>query len=163
MPAANTYTQIASTTLGSNSATVTFSSIPLTYTDLILIVAGKDVTSYAGAQLQFNGDTGNNYSQTILYGDGAAAQSIRGSNVAQMNIGLASNTGMPNNIFQIMNYANSTTYKTALGRGNVTDQTLRIGVGLWRNTAAITSVTALVAGDQWATGATFSLYGITAA
>jgi hypothetical protein len=163
MPAGNTYTQIASTTLGSAAASVTFSSIAGTYTDLILIVAGKDVTSYAGAQLQFNGDTGNNYSQTILYGDGAAAQSIRGSNVAQMNIGLASNTGMPNNIFQIMNYANSTTYKTALGRGNVTDQTLRIGVGLWRNTAAITSVTALVAGDQWATGATFSLYGITAA
>jgi hypothetical protein len=163
MAAGNTYTQIASTTLGTAAASVTFSSIAGTYTDLILIVAGKDVTSYAGAQLQFNGDTGNNYSQTILYGDGAAAQSIRGSNVAQMNIGLASNTGMPNNIFQIMNYANSTTYKTALGRGNVTDQTLRIGVGLWRNTAAITSVTALVAGDQWATGATFSLYGITAA
>jgi hypothetical protein len=56
MAAGNTYTQIASTTLGTAAASVTFSSIAGTYTDLILIVAGKDVTSYAGAQLQFNGD-----------------------------------------------------------------------------------------------------------
>lgn len=163
MAAGNTYTQIASTTLGSAAATVTFSSIAGTYTDLVLVVQGQDTTSYAGAQLRFNGDSGSNYSQTIIYGDGTAAQSIRGSNVTEMNIGLTSTSGMPNNIFQIMNYANTTTYKTALGRGNAPSNTLRAGVGLWRNTAAITSVTVLVAGDTWASGSTFNLYGITAA
>jgi len=60
-----------------------------------------------------------------------------------------------------MNYSNTTTYKTFLGRGNDPSSFVRQGVGLWRNTAAITSFS--VSGVTFSTGVTATLYGIKAA
>ena len=169
---ASTYEPIATTTLGSNQASYTFSSIPATYTDLILIINMQ--SSYTGdagngARLQFNGDTGSNYSDTNLRGNGSSASSYRISNSTYIQLGLLPSSGggtpagtLGTGIANIQNYSNSTTYKTVLGRTNNSYAFVEASVGMWRNTAPITSITYFGDGNILA-GSTFTLYGIKAA
>lgn len=156
---ASTYEPISTTTLGSNTATVTFSSIPSTYTDLVLVFAGTMTTTNL-IVMQFNGDTGTNYSETTLQGNGTTASSQRHSSATYIyltstNVG----TGQINGIIQVQNYSNTTTNKTALARINSASDVTAATVGLWRSTAAINSVS-VISGSSFATGATFTLYGI---
>lgn len=154
---------IATTTLGSGVANYTFSSITGTYTDLVLIIAGAGTTSGGNILLQFNSDTGTNYSTTILYGDGSTAGSARASNASSMNIGDLDATTQSNTLINIMNYANTATYKTALGRANRLNAGAATAAkcGLWRSTSAITSVKVFLStGDNFVSGTTLTLYGI---
>jgi hypothetical protein len=160
MPAGNTYEAIETQTLGSAAASVTFSSIPGTYTDLVLIFNGKGAAS-GNVTFQFNSDTNTNYSATVMYGDTSSPGSIRVSNQSSMNIGSVA-TNWTTNTFNIMNYANSTTNKTVLGRYSRTDE-VGAKIGLWRNTSAITSIVVGKSSGTYDTGSTFSLYGIKAA
>ena len=155
-----TYEPIATQTLGSAAATVTFSSIPSTYTDLVLVYAGT-LSADGGFALRFNSDTGGNYSNTALFGDGSTAGSNTNINDTSMGLGYG---GTAQNVttMQIQNYSNSTTYKTALSRNNGGGY-VSARVGLWRNTAAITTVAVLTYSGNFATGSTFTLYGIKAA
>ena len=79
---ANTYTLISSNTLTSSAASVTFSSIPATYTDLVLRISARSdrVSTTDRLRLTFNSDTATNYSNITLVGDGAAASSQNASN-----------------------------------------------------------------------------------
>jgi len=157
----STYTPIATTTLGSSQATVTFSSFS-GYTDLILVAAG---TCSAGSYftLRFNSDTGTNYSVTELAGDGSNASSSRITSANYMYIG-AIRTTQTNIITQIQNYSNSTTNKTVLSRTNQAGTETKAVVGLWRSTSAITSMDIGTGGaNTFQTGTTFTLYGIKAA
>jgi len=161
-----TYEPIATTTLGSTTANITFSTIPGTYTDLVLITNLKSTGSgWVGLCIQVNGDTGSNYSDTYIYGDGSAAGSIRDSNAAFTNSGALSNSNFHGSIFQFMNYANTTTYKTWLCRSGIgTEGWLKASVNLWRSTSAITSIKVYHSGgDNLASGSTATLYGIAAA
>jgi hypothetical protein len=114
---AKTYEPIATYTLPSNQANYTFTSIPATYTDLVLVAAGQ-VSSAVSIACQVNGDTANNYSVTELYGDGSSAGSTRNSSNAQVTI--ASIVAQINSgnqwisTLHFMNYANTTTNKTIL-------------------------------------------------
>jgi len=84
MAAGSTYTPIATTTLGSSATSYTFTSIPSTYTDLVIVAQIKgDTTTYLN--LRFNGDTGSNYSRTTLSGNGSTASSERRSNQTWIN------------------------------------------------------------------------------
>ncbi len=157
----STYEKIATTTLGSAALSVTFSSISASYTDLVLIVDGS-TASASGLALQFNGDTGNNYSDTYIYGDGSSAASGRNSNVSGTYIGYFGTT-QSNTIAQIANYSNTTTYKSTLGRGNTAAVLTVTRVSLWRNTNAINSIKVFTeATVNFSTGSTFTLYGIKA-
>jgi hypothetical protein len=163
---ATTYEKIATTTLGSASSTITFSSIAASWTDIRLILVGT-VTTSTIVRLRFNSDTGANYSETFIYGDGSTAASY--ANTGQSYItagGLNFNwqSGTPCfSTTDVFSYAGSTN-KTVLhtesldlnGSGNTASS-----VGLWRNTAAITTIT-LTAGASgtFATGTTATLYGI---
>lgn len=158
----NTYESIATQTLGSAAASVTFSSIPSTYTDLVLVIAGTNTTSAQAIGMTFNGDTGTNYSRTAVYGDGTNAASIRDTNIARMDV-VYYGTTQSNGIVNIMNYANTTTFKTVLARSNDPASAVNANVCLWRNTAAITSITLTAVSTTLAAGSTFSLYGIKAA
>jgi hypothetical protein len=162
MAAGSTYTPLATTTLGSAQTNVVFSSIAGTYTDLVVVFNGSITTGFDAIGLRFNGDTGSNYSRTFLAGNGSAASSGRDSNVTSIQIGIMG-TDNSNDIFQIFNYANTTTYKTALARGNSASNATRAGVGLWRNTAAITEVSLTAGSSTFISGSTFTLYGIAAA
>ncbi len=175
MAAGNTYESIATQTLGSAAASVTFSSIPATYTDLILVVSGLSDNSaniYEAMYMQVNSDTGSNYSNTSLYGDGSSATSGRATSatsveITRLNSTFSSNTAPGTEIVHLQNYSNATTYKTFLGRtSNIPNGNLNVGavVGLWRSTAAITSIkVGPVVGTNFVAGSTFSLYGIKAA
>ena len=159
----STYEPIASQTLGSAAASVTFSSIPQGYTDLVLVVTGTITVSDTSISLRFNNDTGNDYSSTFIYGDGSSA--VSGRNTSQTNLpalGRLGNTTIGNAIVQIQNYSNATTNKTVLGRGGVTSSTVFATVGLWRDTSAITSIVVAPEGfsGSFNSGSTFSLYGI---
>lgn len=166
MAAGSTYTPIATTVLGSGVANYTFSSIPSTYTDIILVIAGAGASSGGNIVLQFNGDTASNYSTTILYGDGSSAGSARVSSTSSMNIGDLDASNQSNTLINIMNYANSTTYKTALSRANRLNAGAAVAakVGLWRSTSAINSIKVfLSSGDNFLIYSTLTIYGITAA
>jgi hypothetical protein len=159
----NTYDPIATQTLGSSSGSITFSSIPSTYTDLVIVFSGTTAALVA-VDIQFNGDTSAIYSRAIISGNGSTASSDREVNQTQSSIGLSSTT-QSDSIFQIFNYSNTTTFKTVLSRANVTASLLRACVGLYRSTSAITSVTLSVtnSASTFSAGSTFSLYGIKAA
>ena len=170
-----TYEKIATTTLTSNQGTVTFSSIPTTYTDLRLVIKCGIVDNgfLLGVRVG-NGsvDSGTNYSWTYLEGSGGTAYSNRKSN---MSLGALSNGFSNNNlnntfITDFQNYSNTTTNKTWVGRMGSGSQASAI-VNLWRSTSAINTIAIAESGDggsgsfnygNMLSGSTFTLYGIKA-
>lgn len=170
MPAGATYEPIATTTLTSVSA-ITFSSIPSTYTDLRLVLVGRNerASTSTNVAMRFNSDTGTNYSHTFIDGNGTTASSGRGTSATNISLYFTPGTTVASGIFSlitvdIFSYAGST-YKTTLGTnsfdlngsGNVRDI-----VGLWRSTSAITQIDLTVT-NNFSIGTTATLYGIKAA
>lgn len=161
MPA--TYEKIATTTLGSASATITFSSIAASWTDLRLVIVAKG-TAASDVNMVFN-SSGSACSWTQLAGDGASASSGRittgtGRAYITLNYNVLSTSIPYMYTADIFSYAGST-YKTSLitfqedanGSGYIGNK-----VGMWPSTAAITSIT--LNGTNFATGTTATLYGI---
>ena len=164
---AATYEPIATTTLGSAQANVEFTSISGFFTDLLLIMNLGNASS-ENTLIQFNSDTGSNYSFTFLSGDGSSASSGRSSNQTQIRVesNSAPGTGASSaiDLVYIMNYSNTTTNKTVLTRSNNAAAGTAATVGLWRNTNAITSIKIFgVSASNLVAGSTFTLYGIKAA
>ena len=162
-----TYEPIATQTLGSAAATVTFSSISQAYTDLVLVAATTSTVAATNFTLRMgNGsvDTASNYSHVRLAGNGTSASSGTNSGTV-LNIGDVGNPNIPSvNIINIMNYTNTTTFKTVIGRVGEADIQLQAVVGLWRKTPeAINIITIGTASNNFAIGSTFTLYGIKAA
>ena len=161
MPA--TYEPIATQTLGSAAATVTFSSIPGTYTDLVLVANGfNDTGGNRALYGQFNSDTGTNYSFTKMNGDGSTTTSDRSSSLNQAVLGNFLNNATAT-IIQFQNYSNTTTNKVMLFRQNAPSTVIQAGIVLWRSTSAITSILLYLNSGNFSTGSTFTLYGIKAA
>ena len=166
--ATNTYVALDKVTVGTATPSITFSSIPSTYTDLV-VVAGNVTVSNDGYALDFkiNGDTGSNYSLTNISGNGSTTRSDRvsnGTNTANdldYYYGFSSSTP-GSSILHFMNYSNTTTYKTVLARTSSSAKEVEASVHLWRSTSAITSIEIGAAGSNIAAGSTFSLYGIAA-
>jgi hypothetical protein len=155
---AATYTPIASVTIGTATPSVTFSSIPQTYTDLIII--GQGAGSCPEPFIRFNGDTSTLYSNTRLYGNGTTASSDRSSGDTSYYLTVGSFTD-GNFVFQLNNYSNTTTFKTGLSRANRPDSHVALVAGLYRSTSAITSIVLTGASAaNFTVGSTFNLYGI---
>jgi hypothetical protein len=164
MPA--TYEPIETRTLASAAASVTFTSIPSTYTDLILVMGNLTFSSGGNPQVQYNGDTATNYSNTDLYGTGSTDGSTYNVSNNYINVGFSATNGSASEpatvIVQIQNYSNATTFKTLLGRGNRAGGEVQTNVGMWRSTAAINQVLVKTS-STFQTGSTFTVYGIKAA
>ena len=155
-----TYEPISTQTLGTAVASVTFSSIPQTYTDLVMVEQGTSNAGNNNLTFRVNGDAGSNYSRTTLFGTGSVAGSSRGSNSTEGYANAVATTISDNQI-HIFNYANTTTYKTFLTKGGYSAGQVVMRVNLWRSTAAITSLfLACDGGNSFASGTTFNLYGI---
>lgn len=165
--ATNTYVALDLKTATSAVSSITFTSIPSTYTDLVVVVSGQ-VSSNVTVACQVNGDTSTNYSTTEMFGDVTAASSFRSSTNAQiavMGIGAQVVSGSEwVSTLNFQNYANTTTYKTILGRTSAAGTGVNAIVGLWRSTSAISSITILgyAGASGFTTGTTFALYGIQA-
>jgi hypothetical protein len=157
-----TYDKIATYTVPSSASSYTFSVIPATYTDIALIVGGTG-SGDASIMMRFNGDTGSNYSTTFLYGTGSVAVSGRVANDSWIVAMGRINTTGGASVINIQNYSNTTTNKTVIGRGSGGATLVIAAVGLWRSTAAINSITLSPESSvTFATGTTFTLYGIKA-
>jgi len=161
-----TYEKIATNTLGSSTATVTFSSISSAYTDLIVVAAMKTSVG-KNVYIRCNGDTGSNYSYTYLSGSGSATDSGRGSNLSSgLLVAVYGEPAANNNnitIINFNNYSNTTTYKTVLSRANNAATGVDALVSLWRSTSAINSLEfRFTDATTFSSGSTFTLYGIKA-
>jgi hypothetical protein len=162
MPA--TYEPIATTTLGTATGSITFSSITSAYTDLRLVFVCTNVSGGDQVKITFNGITGTSYSSTYLYGDGASAGSGNASSQPDINVALiGTSTTIPTSyLVDILSYTGSRN-KTIIATANENKNGsggISYTVGLLRNTAAITSMTVFKSGGTYAVGTIATLYGI---
>ena len=165
-----TYEKIQTTTLSTSQASITFSSIPSTYTDLVLVGSAKSLISGTDSiGIAVNGIGSGIYSRTYLEGSGSAASSGRQTLqiriVSDYIMGTSGTADFGVYTWNFMDYANTTTKKTVLFRGSNTQVS-----GGWNSsamvylvdtTAAITSLTiGTMNGPNLDTGTSFTLYGI---
>lgn len=170
MAAGITYTPIATTEIGSNS-TITFSSIPGTYTDLRLVISGGIANDYWDMRWRYNDDSNSNYSQSSMYGDGSTATGSKTTNALLIHsgVGIRSNSLNAATIVDIMNYSNTSAYKSCLVRhSNAGFGGASTCIGTWRSTAAITSIYIYAGASNGGiahmyAGTHATLYGIAAA
>ena len=167
----NSYASIQTVTVGSGGASsITFSSIPSTYTHLQIrgIAQSAATTFIEDGKIQFNGDTGSNYIRHALMGNGASvaaySTSSTGILVDAMVSGTVSGTAniFADSVIDILDYTNTNKNKTmrmlsgydANGSGSV-----RLTSSAWFSTAAI-NIFSVDIGNYWATGSRIDLYGI---
>jgi hypothetical protein len=172
MPA--TYTLINSNVLASSAASITFSSIPATYTDLVLRVSGRTdrAAPFDSLVLTINGTGGTAYSRTALRGNGSSAVSFNASSGASFLtdlMGITASTATSNTFGSFEIYIPSYTVSqnkpfSFAGAGednNSTPVYSGATAGLWSNTAAITQLSfAPNSGTVFVSGSSFYLYGI---
>jgi hypothetical protein len=164
-----TYEPITRTTLATASGEVVISNIPSTYTDLVLVINAGASSAGSGTYMRFNTDTSpsnTNYSGTHIVGTGSSTISnkyldfnaILPSWYVSEGASIASTT-----IAHIMDYSNTTTFKTIISRGNRatsdTDPGTVAVASVWRNTSAI-NIIQLTLSNNYSVGSTFTLYGI---
>jgi hypothetical protein len=164
---ANTYVKIATVTVGAGgAATMAFSSIPSTYTDLVLFYsarASEPTGTFYEVFATLNGST-TGFTGIQLYGNGSAAASIS----APRQVGLIGNVATTSNTFNnnqvyFPNYAGSTnkSYSVdAVTENNATTSYANFVAGLWSNTAAINAISIAVTSGNFVQYSTATLYGI---
>jgi hypothetical protein len=164
-----TYKLIATNTVGSGGASsITFSSIPATYTDLVLKTSERfNSSGTVNGKLTFNG-TSTGYSERLLYVSGSTPTSASQSTTSFAWATVVYGTDAPNDTFNnseiyIPNYATAN-YKTILtdsvAEKNDTPANIWLDCGLWSNTAAINSLTMTISSGSYVQYSTFTLYGI---
>ena len=157
-----TYTQINSVTLAAASASVSFSAIPASYRDLVVIVEGNTATS-GRPVMRFNADTGSNYT-SVMMSAGGSPYSATISTTYIDPIPDYSVTGKFSAIWQVMDYSTTDKHKSLLVRLNQHDALIvHASAGRWANANAITALSVLTNnGANYSSGTTFTLYGIEA-
>lgn len=163
MAAGRTYTPISTTTLTSTQSSVTFSSIPSTYTDLVLVANIKAASSDLYPQITING-SGANISRLYLLASAAnaAISSMQSDNYLVGQNMIYSAGFYYNSITHFMSYSNTNTYKTILSRNNNSSRGTELLINGWRSTSAINSFS-YYGSSNFDIGSTFTLYGIAAA
>ena len=166
MPAeVSAYVPLANVTLGSNTATVTFSSIAQTYRDLVLVVDGLTVTDTGNFRFYVNGDTSSSYTSVRASGNGSSGTSAADNSTGYTNLfvnALAVNTRGQVTI-NLMDYSATDKHKTMLIRADQAASQTIMRVSRWPSTSAITSVTIYnYSPGLFGSGSTFALYGVAA-
>ena len=168
-----TYEKIATNTLSSAQASITLSSIPNTYTDLVLVLSlrATNTSTLSENYLQINGVTTSLYSSVPVYGSGGGNDygSSRQLNQTDVRFGFSNGGTSTTSVFgsseiYFADYASSATTGRALGSVSVTEQNgpsnqMNAVSGTFRSTNAITSIL-LGTSVGFATGSSFYLYGI---
>jgi len=170
---ANTYTLIASNTLSSSASSVTFSSIPATFTDLVLKISARSTEAVADSSFdtKFNSVTTSTYSRVRLRVNGSVVSSSLFSNASHIGgsdnvTGSSATANTFSNVeIYIPSYTVSQNKPVSLFNvceNNVTAFHMNVQAALWRNTAAISSITmdGIPSSGQFVSGSSFFLYGI---
>lgn len=157
----STYIALANLTLTGTDAEVSFTSIPNTYRDLVVVIDGT-VTANAGARMEFNNDTGQNYSwvyigaSTTAFEESAQSQTVFVQGVATLVAGQRFH-----HIVQIMDYSATDKHKTILSTANENNVSVTARtVGRWASTTAVNRIDVFLSTSTYAQGTTFALYGI---
>jgi hypothetical protein len=159
-----TYEIISSVTVGAGgAANMSFTSIPQTYTDLLIVLSGRtSYTTFDSILVTFNGST-SNFSGIVGYGDGSGTAVFSAGRWAGSQPGTGTAQNFANNQLYIANYASSS------NKAFLTDSTTEtngnpaytyIGGSLWSNTSAITSITLTPNAGNFVQYSTATLYGI---
>lgn len=171
---ANTFEKIASVTVGAGGASsIDFTSIPNTYTDLLVKISARGSRNNTGSQvvsLRFNSDSGANYSYRRLYADGTSAYSDSSTGDSYGTSGYVSKVYDTASTFgsceiYVPNYTASTqkAYSSdGVEENNATLAYLSIVAGIWSGTSAITGIALYASGGSftWEQYSTAVLYGI---
>jgi hypothetical protein len=159
-----TYTALATRTLTGTASSVTFSSIPATYRDLILVLNYGETSATGNILLRYNSDSGSNYSEVAMRGASGGASSFGGTYTQHfLNAANTRVSGISNNtMVQIMDYSATDKHKTALSRINFGQNDVLAYSYRWSNTSAITSFQVIHSGSTFIVGSSFDLYGIVA-
>lgn len=161
------YESIATSTVGASPvSSISFTSIPATYTHLQIRFTALN-SAVVNSQFQFNSDTGANYSNHQLFGDGASASAANGANASFMLASYSANTTANYTnaaIIDILDYANTNKYKTTRGLAgvdiNAAGGYITYRTGNWRSTAAVTSIQIFPSSGNFTQYSSFALYGI---
>jgi hypothetical protein len=145
------YYSIATTTLGSSTADITFSSIPNTYTHLQIRFIAKSTNSATAADnlaFRFNSDTAGNYTRHYLDGSGSSVTAGANTGVSQVYATCAQTSSAPSafgvGVLDILDYTNTNKYTTARvlsGQDSNGSGGVDFTSGLWLNTNAISTIT----------------------
>ena len=146
-----TYDLIASNVLGSSASSVTFSSLPQTYRDLVIVVRKATTTSF---ELQLGGQP-NTVSNVRMWGDGTNP----GSQAATNNSGVGTYYQANLAIWQVFDYTTTDKHKPVLMRANAADVAVVAAAGRWGYTNAVSTIT-ISTGGTFESGDTFYVYGI---
>lgn len=157
----STWAALANTTLGAAATSVTFSSIPNTYQDLVLVIAGTtDVARTIGYRL--NGDSTANYPYIYMGGNGTSTDS-GASNSLTLGLLTRMGTVQSTTTAHFMDYSDTSKTTMVLSRGGASNELLRAHASRWGNSNAVTSIyiaTLDINANAFQSGTTFSLYGI---
>ncbi len=167
-PPTSTYTKLATITLTGTDSEIVFADIPATYRDLVLVMSARGTRSATvdTVGMRFNGDSGSNYPGVLMFGSGSTAFSFAGTRTG-INLDIIPAASTASGTYgstksQIMDYSATDKHKTALTRYDTSVDGTGADANRWANTAAITSLTLYCANASFASGSTFSLYGISA-
>lgn len=164
--ATNSFESIATVSGTGSSGTVTFSSIPSTYS-ILQIRCNWFSTATNNPYMRFNSDTAGNYSWTHLHGDGAGATAAQNAATSASFIywGYSTDSNTPNSaIIDINNYASTSKTKVAkifAGQDYVSAGEIAHWAGVWNNSStAINSISLITGAGNFTTTSTFALFGI---
>jgi hypothetical protein len=155
-----TYTQINSITLAASTSSVTFSSIPQNFRDLVLVANFTGSAAVEDVDIALNGDTGANYTRVAMYGNSGATSSFSGTSRSVAGI-YGSNRSTT--ILNLMDYSATDKHKAILNRfSNAGISEVVAYAHRWANTASINSLAIAARTGTFSSGSTFILYGIEA-
>jgi len=155
-----THTLIEAVTLATSASSVTFSSIPQTYGDLVLALNIKP-TAALNVRLRVNGDTGTNYNYVVMAGNGTAASSASAASQDFIYLDYTAYTNITASVIQA-NFIDYSTdkHKSILARASNSTTGVNAQGIRWASAAAITSMEIYAISNQFDVGSTFHLYGI---
>ncbi len=154
------YIALANITLSSSASSVTFSNIPNTYRDLVLILSLPSITANGYPWLRFNSDSGANYNRVTMQGDGSSTGSFAQTGNTELYLPYDFVRNNINGIVQIMDYSATDKHKTVLTRMNDAGLRTSATASRWASTSAITTILVDALSADYPSGSTFALYGI---
>jgi hypothetical protein len=164
---AQTYEAISTTTLAVNTTTISFTSIPQTYTDVVVSCVGYGAGGGGSIVVKINSNSGSIYNTNYVYTDGST---IIGAKTGDLTSGcfmgriMTSSTDLGGGYFHIMNYTSSSTFKTMIGQSVAAAPITWFSIGNARSNTAVTRLDLTVeSGYPFASGFQATIYGIKSA
>jgi hypothetical protein len=149
-------------------SSITFGSIPQTYTHLQIRYISRNASATDTTIVRFNNDSGSNYAWHQLRGSGSTATSVAGTNASYWELPWVTYSGTTasaygSGVADILDYTNTNKYKTARAFGGADTNGsgfVYLASGLWQSTSAISTIVIQASTGNLAQYSSYALYGI---